>query len=88
MNYRPAVGAAIFNKDGHIWLGKRYGKNGLFSWQMPQGGIDKGETPEFAVKREVYEETGISDNLIIKIGGNRRMVILQYSFSPSKKRHG
>ena len=68
MNYRPAVGAAIFNKDGHIWLGKRYGQNGLFSWQMPQGGIDKGETPEFAVKREVYEETGISENSIIKIG--------------------
>ena len=30
VNYRPAVGAAIFNKDGHIWLGKRYGQNGLF----------------------------------------------------------
>jgi len=67
-NYRLAVGAAIFNKDGLIWLGKRYGQKGLFDWQMPQGGIDKGETPEFAVKREIYEETGISDNLIIKIG--------------------
>ncbi|MDG1127336.1 MAG: RNA pyrophosphohydrolase [Hellea sp.] len=68
MSYRPAVGAAIFNKDGHIWLGKRYGQNDLFNWQMPQGGIDKGETPEFAVKREIYEETGISKNSIIKIG--------------------
>ena len=68
MNYRPAVGAAIFNKDGHIWLGKRYGQNDLFNWQMPQGGIDKGENPEFAVKREIYEETGISKNSIIKIG--------------------
>ena len=43
-------------------------KTACLDWQMPQGGIDKGETPEFAVKREIYEETGISDNLIIKIG--------------------
>ena len=66
MSYRPAVGAAIFNKDGHIWLGKRYGQNDLFNWQMPQGGVDEGEDFLKAAYRELEEETSIKNVELIK----------------------
>jgi len=56
--YRPAVGIAVFNKDGKVWLGHRLGQTGPYCWQMPQGGMDKGEAPETSAMRELWEETG------------------------------
>ena len=55
-NYRRGVGMIIMNKDGLFWLGKRIG---MEAWQFPQGGIDKGESAEDAMYRELYEETGL-----------------------------
>lgn len=63
--YRPCVGIMVLNKDGLVWAGHRIiiandemdGATQL--WQMPQGGIDKGEDPEPAALRELYEETGM-----------------------------
>ncbi len=57
--YRPCVGVAVFNRDGKLFLGRRKGAAPPFAWQMPQGGIDAGETPEEAAIRELYEETSI-----------------------------
>ena len=65
--YRPCVGIAVFNRAGLVWTGRRKNDNrGELSgsqklWQMPQGGIDKGEEPEAAARRELTEETGITD---------------------------
>ena len=62
--YRPNVGLAIFSKKGHLWLGRRAGvrKDDVrYAWQMPQGGIDRGETPAIAALRELGEETGINN---------------------------
>ncbi len=59
--YRPGVGAVLFNADGRVWIGRRSMDPGQpvdRYWQMPQGGIDEGETPAEAVLREVIEETG------------------------------
>jgi len=58
---RKGVGAVIFNGDGQVWIGSRAPRAGRKIenyWQMPQGGIDKGEDPAEAVIREVAEETG------------------------------
>jgi len=62
MPYRRAVGMLVFNRDGLVWIGRRVpkweGDGSQFLWQMPQGGIDKGEKPRAAALRELDEEIG------------------------------
>jgi len=59
--YRPCAGAAVFNGDGSVFVGCRVGADPAHdhAWQMPQGGLDKGEDPEAGARRELFEETGI-----------------------------
>lgn len=58
--YRPCVGIVLVNKDGHVLVGQRL-DNSVEAWQMPQGGIDEGETPLDAGFREMLEEVGTND---------------------------
>src|SRR5476649_1351284 len=62
--YRPCVGIMLFNQDGKVFVGKRIDQT-VEGWQMPQGGIDKGETPAEAVLRELQEEVGTDKAQII-----------------------
>ena len=55
--YRPNVGIMLINGAGLVWVGKRMDSYNN-AWQMPQGGVDKGEDPEAAAFRELREETG------------------------------
>ncbi|RVU36677.1 RNA pyrophosphohydrolase [Hwanghaeella grinnelliae] len=57
--YRPCVGVMLLNTAGQVFVGNRIDVPGDH-WQMPQGGIDHGESPAEAAFREVQEETGIA----------------------------
>ncbi|KFB08667.1 RNA pyrophosphohydrolase [Nitratireductor basaltis] len=63
--YRQCVGVMVLDAQGRVWAGRRIvePKGELEGvpqlWQMPQGGIDKGEDPLEAALRELYEETGM-----------------------------
>ena len=62
--YRPCVGIMLFNKNGEVFVGKRIDQT-VEGWQMPQGGIDDGETPKQAALRELQEEVGTDKAEII-----------------------
>lgn len=67
-DYRPCVGVMLLNADGLVWTGKRAPEGGVdpdYCWQMPQGGIDAGEDPLPAARRELYEETAIRSITLI-----------------------
>ena len=56
-DYRPCAGIILINRSGDIFVGQRH-DNPNDHWQMPQGGIDQGETPLQGAWRELQEEVG------------------------------
>lgn len=62
--YRPCAGIMLLNSDNKVFVAKRIDTD-IEAWQMPQGGIDKGENPRTAAFRELAEETGITNATII-----------------------
>lgn len=74
--YRRCVGVMVLNREGLVFTGRRKAKpneeesGSGHLWQMPQGGIDTGEDPEPAARRELFEETGIqSVSLLAETAG-------------------
>ena len=61
--YRRCVGTMVFNRQGLVFIGRRTEGpehvDKIHAWQMPQGGVDKGEDTWKAALRELYEETNI-----------------------------
>lgn len=65
--YRRGVGVMLLNNEGKVFVGARI-DNTDEAWQMPQGGIDKGESdPWQTALRELEEETGIGPHLVERI---------------------
>jgi putative (di)nucleoside polyphosphate hydrolase len=70
--YRDCVGTAVFNARGLVLIGRRKPEGDPEDstefgspWQMPQGGIDKGEDPRDTARRELFEETSVRSAEII-----------------------
>lgn len=61
---------AVVEKDGKILMGNKTPGRGPYpdTWRLPGGGIDAGETPEDAVKREVMEEVGLTVTSVESLG--------------------
>ena len=65
----------LLNREGLVFVGQRSDRprapEGVGHWwQMPQGGLDEGEDPEAAARRELHEETGVKRARIL--GRTRR----------------
>ena len=60
--YRQCVGVMLVNGSGLVFTGERIDTPD--AWQMPQGGIDEGETPKAAALRELEEEIGVPASLV------------------------
>ena len=79
--YQQNVAGILRNRDGKILICERSTIRG--AWQFPQGGVDKGETPEQALVRELWEEISLDPGdfrIVSKRDGYR------YLFSGGKKR--
>jgi hypothetical protein len=64
--YRPNVGIILCNARNEVFWGKRIREH---SWQFPQGGIKRGETPEQAMYRELHEEVGLlPEHVLFSVG--------------------
>ena len=63
---RTGVGIVVLNSKNQVFVGKRR-DNPTDKWQMPQGGVDPGETLEKAMKRELEEETSIKSIKVLKV---------------------
>jgi len=68
--YRRSAGVALLNRDGAVFIGRRNKRRDAelvagHEWQMPQGGVDEGETPYQAALRELFEETNVASTSLI-----------------------
>ncbi len=66
--YRPNVGIILVNSRDEVFWGKRVREH---SWQFPQGGIKRGESPEQAMYRELHEEVGLRPEHVRIVGRTR-----------------
>ncbi|HEY6578875.1 MAG TPA: RNA pyrophosphohydrolase [Rhizomicrobium sp.] len=63
--YRPCVGLVLFNRRGEVFVGRRIDQT-VEGWQLPQGGIDEGESPVEAALRELEEEIGTRRAVLLR----------------------
>lgn len=67
--FRANVGIVLMRDGGEVFLGRRSGGRG---WQFPQGGVQKGESPEESLFREIKEEIGLDPAQVAIVGRTQR----------------
>jgi putative (di)nucleoside polyphosphate hydrolase len=67
--FRSNVGIVLANDRGQVLWARRVG--GRDAWQFPQGGINRGESPEDALYRELHEEVGLEPEAVEVLGSTR-----------------
>ena len=78
--YRPCVGVLLFNERRQVFVGQRIDMV-QEAWQMPQGGIDRGEDPRDTALRELEEETGVRPDKVVLVAESREW--LRYDLPPN-----
>lgn len=73
--YRPCVGVMLVNSDGKVFVGKRIDTKEGDWWQMPQGGVDDGEDLKDAALRELWEETGVTEQNVTVLSRTREELL-------------
>lgn len=82
-NFRAGVMIVVTNADGQLLAFERCGQRG--EWQLPQGGIDHGETPENAAWRELDEETGLGGDDVRLVDEYPYWTVYQWPSSYARK---
>lgn len=72
--YRPCAGFMLVNAEGRVFVGQRIDPSAHGYWQMPQGGIDKGEDVREAALRELAEEVGVPADKVEVIAQTSRPI--------------
>lgn len=75
-HFRAGVVAVVRRSDGHVLAFERTDLSG--EWQLPQGGIETGETPEQAAWRELREETGLSRREVRLVGEHDAWTVYEW----------
>lgn len=78
--YRPCAGFMLVNAAGLVFVGQRIDPSAHGFWQMPQGGIDKGEDLRAAALRELEEEIGVGADKVEVIAAASRPI--RYDLPP------
>jgi len=77
--YRPCVGVMLVNRQSEVFVGQRIDSR-VSAWQMPQGGIEKGEDPREAALRELWEETGVRAERVTVVSETDRWLPYELPF--------
>jgi len=83
-NFRAGVVAVVRNSDGHLLAFER--SDVADQWQLPQGGIEPGETPPAAAWRELQEETGLGSDDVELVGEHAEWTV--YEWPEEVRRNG
>ena len=67
--YRKNIGIILCNAKNELLICKRFKEN---SWQFPQGGFEKNESPTTAMYRELFEEVGLIKTDVIILGRTKK----------------
>lgn len=84
--FRAGVGAVVLDARGRVLLLERSDVAG--AWQFPQGGLDEGESPLAAARREVQEETGIPARALRLLGRHPELLAYELPSSARTPRTG